>query len=205
MVKAPQAGRRPPRDDQHGGVVVAAVEDNRDPRRRGRVKVRFPWRSGERTGWARLAVPMAGDRVGTYFLPEVGDEVLVAFERGDPRRPYVLGSLWSAEARPPESNPRTRLIRSRNGHELRFFDGEPGVVELKLNDGRRLRLDDGGVALDDANGNRLEIDTGTGGLTIESAASLTIKSPRISIEAGATMEIKAAGTLTSKGGLVQIN
>ncbi len=117
MAKAPQAGGRPPKDVEHVGVVVAEVADNRDPRRRGRVKVRFRLRSGERTGWARLAVPMAGDRIGTYFLPEVGDEVLVAFERGDPRRPYVLGSLWSAGARPPETNRDKRndkrLIRSR--------------------------------------------------------------------------------------------
>ena len=84
------------------GVAVALVTRNSDPKRLGRVQVRFPWHIASMDShWARIAVPMAGN--GAVSVPEVGDEVLVAFERGDLRFPYVLGTLWNGKTKPPES------------------------------------------------------------------------------------------------------
>src|SRR5437868_3604561 len=88
------------------GVVVGVVTNNQgDPDGLGRVKVKFPWLSNEEESfWARVAAPMAGKERGFYFLPEVEDEVLVAFEQGDVRFPYVVGSLWNGKDAPPAKN-----------------------------------------------------------------------------------------------------
>ena len=87
------------------GVVVGIITDNNDPEELGRVRVSFPWR-GERdqSRWARVATLMAGNDRGTFFLPEVEDEVLVAFDRGDMNHPYVIGTLWNGVDTPPETN-----------------------------------------------------------------------------------------------------
>ena len=118
------------------GVALALVTQNKDPEGLGRVKLRFPWESQPReSDWARCAVPMAGKDRGTYFLPEIGDEVLVAFEREDMRFPYVLGALWNGQDKPPESNSNgqndRRVIKSRSGHKLTFDDGSQGQIELR--------------------------------------------------------------------------
>ncbi|ETX05496.1 MAG: hypothetical protein ETSY2_22635, partial [Candidatus Entotheonella gemina] len=87
------------------GMVVAGVTNNQDPEGLGRVKVKFPWLSDrDESHWARIAMPMAGPERGFYFLPEVDDEVLVAFEHGLIEWPYVLGALWNGKDTPPESN-----------------------------------------------------------------------------------------------------
>jgi uncharacterized protein involved in type VI secretion and phage assembly len=85
-------------DGRITGVVIGIVTNNQDPDRLGRVKVRFPWLSGgTESHWARVATPMAGNGRGLYFLPEVDDEVLVLFERGDVRFPFVIGALWNGK------------------------------------------------------------------------------------------------------------
>ena len=80
---------------QVNGIVIGLVTDLADPENLGRVRARYPYLGDEISDWARLVTPMAGKDRGVFFRPEVGDEVLVAFELGDVRRPYVLGSLWS--------------------------------------------------------------------------------------------------------------
>ncbi len=76
------------------GVYTGLVTNNQDPENRGRVKVKFPWlHASEESWWARVATFYAGKGRGSYFMPEVDDEVLVVFERGDFHHPYVVGSL----------------------------------------------------------------------------------------------------------------
>ena len=92
---------------------------------------------------------MAGDDRGTYFLPEVGDEVLVAAEDGDPSHLYVLGMLWNGKQKAAGDNGdgdnNTRLIKSRSGHTVRFNDdASKPEVEVKLADGKRILLDQDG-------------------------------------------------------------
>jgi hypothetical protein len=84
----------------HPAVATAVVVDIVDPEAAGRIKVRFPWLRDDAEMWARVALPLGGNRTGLWALPEVGDEVLVAFEHGDLRRPVVLGSLWNGQDRP---------------------------------------------------------------------------------------------------------
>jgi uncharacterized protein involved in type VI secretion and phage assembly len=153
---------------------------------------------------------MTGNEFGSFFLPEVGDEVVVGFECGVMTNPFIIGSLWSGRKPPPETNAdgnnNRRLIRTRSNHQLLFDDGDPPTVELKLSDGKHLKLDDQGVVLEDEQGNMLRIETNSGAITIESTGQLNLKSQMISIEAGASLEIKApSGTLTLQGAMVQIN
>ena len=192
------------------GVAVAVVTDNKDPDDLCRVKVRYPWHDRPRkTYWARLAVPMAGNDRGVVLVPEVGDEVLVAFERGDLRSPYVLGSLWNGKSKPPLANSDgkndKRIIKSRKGHKLLFDDGARGIVEVAHVDGRRVVFDDDGIRVEDAEGNRVEIDSASGKMTIKANGVLSIKAAAITIEATGSLDLKASATLTVRGALVNIN
>ena len=192
------------------GVAVAVVKENKDNSGLGRVKVSYPWHSQpQKSYWARVATPMAGKGRGIYFIPEVEDEVLVAFERGDLRFPYVVGSLWNGKDQAPQSNSDgrndIRQIKTRKGHTLTFNDGSKGLVQLDLNDGKKLAIDDDGISVDDGRGNSIVIRSNSGSITIQAAAKLAIKAPTISIEASGTLDVKSSGTLTLRGSLVKIN
>lgn len=84
------------------GLVRGIVVDVRDPEAAGRIKVKFPWLSREVETWARVSLPLGGNRTGLWALPEVNDEVVVGFEHGDVDRPIVIGSLWNG-GNPPTS------------------------------------------------------------------------------------------------------
>lgn len=121
------------------GVEVAFVTDNVDPLGLGRVRVTFPRLSGQpQSDWARVAVPAAGEGRGFCWVPEVQDEVLVAFERGEAARAYVVGCLWSGAQRPPLGEPPdagdVRRIRTRSGHVI-MMDDTPGRERLVIADG----------------------------------------------------------------------
>ena len=113
---------------QINGVVIALVTDVNDPTGQGKIKVRFPWMSDSEVGdnhqsdWIRIAAGMGGNNRGTFFMPEVNDEALVAFEHGDVRFPYVLGFLWNGQDHPPADHVRLRRIQSVNGHRISFID-----------------------------------------------------------------------------------
>jgi uncharacterized protein involved in type VI secretion and phage assembly len=192
------------------GVARGLVMDNRDPDGLGRVRVQLGWQEEGSGYWARTAAPMSGSGYGAWFLPEIGDEVLVGAEHGDPALLYVLGMLWNGKVKAPANNDdgknSLRLIKSRSGHQLLFDDteGKP-VLELKLADGKRVTLDKDGVAVDDAAGNTIVIKSSSAEIAVTSKAKLTFKSPQVAIEADGTLEIKSGGTLTLKGALVQIN
>jgi phage baseplate assembly protein V len=153
------------------GVYAARVLDVRDPKRLGRVRVKLSAKevSGLERRWARLATLMAGNGSGSWFVPDPGDEVLVAFEGGDVRKPFVVGALWNPSAKPPErmdaagQNPR-RVLRTKGGH--------------------RIALDDGGgkIEITDASGNSIVLDTA--GISITAAAKLKIAASTIEIDAG---------------------
>jgi len=196
-------------DGHAKGVAVALVTQNKDDDGLCRVKVRYPWHDKPRESyWARLAVPMAGDGRGTVFIPEVGDEVLVAFEREDLRFPYVLGALWNGQDKPPlandDGNNDKRIVKSRKHHYLLFDDGAQGVVELAHENGAVVRFTDNEIELKDSQGNQLKIEK-SGAITLQANTQLNIKAATISIEATGTLELKANATLTVRGALVNIN
>lgn len=191
------------------GVAVALVTQNKDECGLCRVKVRYPWHAKPRESyWARLAVPMAGAGRGTVFIPEVGDEVLVAFEREDLRFPYVLGALWNGEDKPPLANGDgkndKRIVKSRKKHYLLFDDGAQGIVELAHENGAVVRFTDNEIELKDSQGNQVKIEK-SGAITLQANTQLNIKAAAIAIEATGTLELKANATLTIRGALVNIN
>jgi uncharacterized protein involved in type VI secretion and phage assembly len=193
------------------GVSVGVVSQNKDPEGLGRVKVRFPWReNADESYWARVAVPMAGKGRGTWFLPEVGDEVLVACDTERIEHPYVIGCLWNGQDKPPTTNSDgrndLRMIHSRSGHEIVFDDGVQGRIDIHLSDNKRkVRLDQTGIEISDDSGNSIAITSTPGNIAIKSNVSISIESTTIDIKAKASMSLQASGTLTIKGALVMIN
>ena len=128
------------------GVVIGIVTNNKDPEGLGRIKVRFPTLSdADESWWARVAAIGAGATRGLNVLVEVNDEVLVAFEHGDVRRPIVLGGLWSKKNKPHEGGKETdtegvasRVWRSRTGHTVSMHDSStPGPVLRRHRPGRQ--------------------------------------------------------------------
>ncbi len=192
------------------GVAVALVTQNRDDDGLCRVKVSYPWHDKPRESyWARLATPMAGKDRGFLTIPEVNDEVLVAFEREDLRFPCVLGSLWNGKDKPPHNNDDgkndKRAFRSRKKHYLLFDDGSKGVVELSHEKGRKITFDDQGFTVQDEKGNTVKVNSDSGAMTIEAKGQLKIKAASITIEATSTLDVKANGMTTIKGATVNIN
>jgi uncharacterized protein involved in type VI secretion and phage assembly len=192
------------------GVSVAVVSSNEDDQGLGRVRVRFPWKQTEETYWARLAVPMAGKNRGTWFLPEVGDEVLVAADMENAEHLFVIGGLWNGKDTPPEKNTGgrndIRKIRSRSGHEVVFDDGQQGRIDIHLKDNKRtVRLDPEGIQIKDDSGNSIVIQSTPGNVTIKSKLKIAIEAPTIDIKASASMTLQASGTLSLQGALIRIN
>lgn len=128
------------------GVVTAQVVDRNDPEGQGRVKLSFPYLGGQNESyWAPVATPMSGGKTGVWFMPEVGTEVLAAFNQDDVAHPYVLGFLWNGQDAPPDSDPKNRIIVTPGGHTLRFEDtqGSEKII-LKSSSGQVITLDDSG-------------------------------------------------------------
>lgn len=176
------------------GVYPALVVDIKDPDSQGRVKIELPWSpdSGGATCelWARVATLMGGNNRGTWFIPDVDDEVLVAFEAGDARRPYVLGGLWNGKDKAPESmdgggNNYRKVIRSRNGVKV-TLDDQDGQEKLVLETpgGQTVTLKDGPGAVEivDSNGNSVKLETA--GITINASAKVTVQAGQVAVSAG---------------------
>lgn len=194
------------------GVVVGLVTNNTDPEGLGRVKVQFPWLNGlQESHWARIASLMAGKDRGTYFLPEVDDEVLVAFEHGDLRFPYILGALWNGKDTVPVANEdkknNIRMIKSRSGHTIRLDDTE-GQEKIEI--------------LDKTGKNSLVFDTAQNTITIAAEQDLILRAPKGNIELDAhtikltakesiqlnsqqAMDLKTNGMMNLKGSIINLN
>jgi uncharacterized protein involved in type VI secretion and phage assembly len=194
------------------GVVTGVVTNTDDPDSLARVKVSYPWLGDDaESPWARVVTPMAGGDRGFVSRPEVGDEVLLAFEHGDMRFPYVIGAMWNGVDGPPQhrgadADNNIRMIRSRSGHEIVFDDGARGRIEIHLKDDtRKVRLDPDGIEISDDKGNKIAIQSTSGAISIKSATKITIESATVEVKATASMTLQASGTLTIQGALVRIN
>jgi len=207
-----QLAMRPDDRARFYGVVVAIVTNNKDPENLHRVKVRFPWLAdSNESHWARVASPMAGGGRGAYFLPEVEDEVLVAFEHGSIDFPYVVGSLWNGKDAPPESNAdglnANRTLRSRSGHVIRFGDKD-GAESIEI--------------IDKTGANRIVVNSKDNTITVESRSDITISSRTgkltmnavgielnskagVKIQASANVDVQASALMNLKGSIIKLN
>ena len=206
LVSAGSNGNGPGGRQPIYGVVVAIVTNNDDPDKLGRVKLKFPWLSDDyESDWARLAQLGAGPSAGAVFLPEVNDEVLVAFEFGDVRRPYVVGSLYNGQDKPSLGDglvsggkvKRSGFV-SRKGHRLVFFDddGKSGIALLSSDNKVRVALKQTGPEI------HIYCE---GKVTIESQGDMKITSQaNVSIEAGAQLELKGQAVKVSGDAAVEV-
>jgi phage protein D len=190
------------------GVVIAQVTDVNDPDRLGRVKLTFPWLSDSYvTDWARTVGAGAGPDRGAVVLPEVNDEVLVAFEQGDVSRPFVIGGLWNGVDRPPLGDGlidgstgavKRRGFVSKKAGALIFFDDDADEGIALMTGDRKYR-----IAL---NATKTTIHvTSDGKVEISGAQDVTIKAgTNLELEAGASLKLKGANVSISGDGPVQV-
>jgi uncharacterized protein involved in type VI secretion and phage assembly len=153
---------------QINGVVIGLVTNVQDPTHNGRIKVRFPWLDDQHeTDWIRIATMMSGNGRGSFFMPEVDDEVLVAFDHGDVRFPYVVGFMWNGKDATPSPDPHLRILKSVNGHEIGLYD--PAVAQG----------DRGHIQIKDAHGNVIELANAR--ITITGVSLVEINAPQVVI------------------------
>lgn len=171
---------------QGWGIAIGLVTNTKDPEGLGRVKVKFPWLADtEESTWARIARPQ-----GFVCLPEINDEVLVAFEHGDIHYPYVLGTLWNGRDKPPGQNVvgsdgkvNQRIIRSRSGHEI-ILDDSSGKERIIIRDKTR----ENQVVIDSAQ-NAMSIKA-RGRLSLEANGEISIKGRNVVIDGGPKVDVK---------------
>jgi uncharacterized protein involved in type VI secretion and phage assembly len=192
-------------------VVPGVVTNNQDPDNLGRVKVSFPWLTeGEESAWARLVTPVAGAQRGLFWLPEVGDEVLLAFEHGDPGRPYVLGGLWNGADTPPTDagdGRDVRVLKSRSGHLIRLDDSD-GAEKIEIVD----KSGDNTIVVDTAantitltSGKDIQLKASKGKILLDAQEIQVKSSADTKVEASGSLTVQASGSLTVKGSTVMIN
>lgn len=199
---APAAGSRKRADDAWVGVVPAIVTNNKDEQAMGRVKVKFPWLDDNlESDWARISGVGAGQARGLFWLPEVQDEVLVAFEHGDFGRPYVVGGLWNGQDAPPETTAaavqngkvHTRTLKTRTGHMIRFVDDDMSDQYIEIMDAASETL----IKLDTKS--RAVTITASGDITLEAGGNITLEARRsIMLSAGSNIELEASA-ISAKG------
>lgn len=195
----PAAGLMPAVSGLQMGVVTALEGD---PEGEDRIKIKLPLVSAEDEGtWARLATLDAGQERGTYFRPEIEDEVVVGFLNDDPRHPVVLGMCHSSAKPAPETAKDDNHLKGYVSREkMKFtFDDEKKVITLETPGGNKLTLsdEDKGIILEDQNGNKITLDDK--GISIESAKEITIKATKDLKAEGMNVELKAQTAFKAEG------
>jgi uncharacterized protein involved in type VI secretion and phage assembly len=185
------------------GVVVGLVTNVKDPDDQGRIKVQYNWLGDQiESYWMRVASVSAGQNRGILYLPEVGDEVLIAFEHGDIQSPVVIGSLWNGQNPAPEKNSTLvasdgtvsqRIIKSRTGHMVILDDSSnsPGITLVDKTGNNKVTID--------SKNNAMKIEA-NGDLTIDIKGKITIKGRELKIESQTSAEIKSSSTMKIDGG-----
>jgi phage protein D/phage baseplate assembly protein gpV len=209
------------------GVAIAQVSDARDPQHQGRVKLTFPWLSDDYVSdWARTVHTGAGKDRGFFVLPEVGDEVLVAFEQGDVRRPYVVGGLFNG-VDTPRPGPiddvdggsgaiNRRSLVSRRGHRIDLLDqdGRKEGIALATGDGKHtFTLDamgsavtlhsDGSVTIEAKNG--VTVDAGSSSLKLTGGDVSITATTGLTLDGGPSVKVNASGQVAVSGGVIRLN
>ncbi len=202
-------------------MLVGIVTNNQDPDKLGRVKVKFPTLTeADESNWARVVGVGAGANRGFDCLPEVDDEVLVAFEHGDIHRPYVIGGVWNGTDAPPTvvtdsvvgGKVRLRTFKTRVGHQLQFVEEDKGAVKkgvyLNTIDGHNLQLDDSSKVISLTSTGDITVKTGTSGtaenLTINAANMTLTATTKITLEVGSNKIVISNTGVVIEGAQVQI-
>lgn len=203
--------------DRWPGVVIAVVTNTDDPNNWGRVKVKFPWMTDDaESNWARVVGIGAGPEAGLFAMPDVDDEVLVAFAHGNFGQPFVLGGLWNGQYDiPPEAagaasgeKPLVRTWHSRSGHWIATYDNADDKVEIVTAGGHQLTLDDANrkITITSNGGHTVTLDDSGNKITIESSNEVEIKATgNLKLEAGGNMDLQASGQVNVSGAMINLN
>jgi uncharacterized protein involved in type VI secretion and phage assembly len=216
---------------EYRGVVVALVTNNRSPDG-AMVKVKYPWLpDGPESGWARLATPMTGNGRGFYWLPEVNDEVLVAFEHGDINRPYVIGGVWNGQDQPPASasdvvgpdgKVNKRIVKSRLGHVITIDDSDdsPSISIVDKTGSNQLTLDSNSNSLKVSvrgdivfhadnkitfSGGEIALSSNRTGVSLEAQTELKLKGMQASMNADTQLKLSSPMTDMEGTGIVSVH
>lgn len=207
-------------------LLVGIVTDNKDPKGWGRVKVKFPTLTEDHaSNWARVVAPGAGHTRGIYWLPEINDEVLVAFEHGDMHRPYVIGGVWNGTDPTPRTigdtvvggKVRLRVSKTRYGHQAWFVDEDKGsekrgyYIQTGTPPGHWFRLNDTEkfAEIETKGLHKLRLDDSNKTISMTSTGDIQIKAGRtgmannISVNAS-VIEITGTTKITLKVGANKI-
>jgi phage baseplate assembly protein V len=149
---------------EEGIVTSVAQEISKE----GRIMVKLVRRDDQTELECRMCNSYAGNNYGFFFVPEVGDEVLVAFIQGDMRLPIILGGLYNGKDKPPAEHPRVRRLQSVNGHRISFIDATESHGSK------------GALVIEDAHGNVITMSNGK--IVMKSVAVLEIDAPLISLQ-----------------------
>jgi uncharacterized protein involved in type VI secretion and phage assembly len=180
------------------GVVVGEVKSLDDPQNEGRVQVDFSWMPGKnRSFWAPVATLMAGDKRGSWFMPEIGDEVLVAFDQGDVQHPYIIGFLWNGQDKPPRTDLAQRTIQTVSGHFLEFDDTDGGEsISMKWKGGDpSITMESSKLSLKFDSSNFIEI----------SSDGITIRGAALSINGQSSVSMESTGEVSIQGSMIKLN
>jgi phage protein D/phage baseplate assembly protein gpV len=192
------------------GVVIGIVTNNKDPDMGGRVRLKFPWLDDAyESDWARMATPMAGPSRGFCWLPEVDDEVLVAFEHGDINHPYVIGAVWNGRDKPPRTSGEMvgadgkvnlRVIHSRSGHTVTIDDtqGSENISIVDKTGKNSIKLHSPSNTLTVAVDGNMVFQASRGNIAVK-AKSVTIQATDDLKMDGRSITTQATQALTLKG------
>jgi uncharacterized protein involved in type VI secretion and phage assembly len=207
-------------DSNRYGVEIGVVTNVQDPQQLGRVKVQIPrLPTGPESTWARVAQPAAGAGRGFYWLPEVGDEVLIAFELGQANCPVVIGALWNGKDKPMsgayQSDNSTRMIQTKSGHKVVLSDksGDEKIVIADKSGKRTITFDvkNKKFVVEDAEGDiemhaKKKIVLECEDLEIKTSKTTKIDvGDKFTLNVSADATIKADGKLQIKATRVNIN
>jgi phage baseplate assembly protein gpV len=182
------------------GVAIGIVKSLDDPEGEGRIQVEFPWLSDKhQSAWAPIATLMAGKERGSYFMPEIDDEVLAAFEHGDISHPFIIGFLWNGIDKQPNSdiNPSVRRIKTVSGHIIDFDDNagserifvktsqgheiemkdSPGSITIKTKGEHVIKMEDtpGSISIETKGKHVIKMEDTPGSISIETKGKQTVK------------------------------
>ncbi|MCB0855771.1 MAG: hypothetical protein KDD63_26300, partial [Bacteroidetes bacterium] len=163
--------RRPWADAQLG-----VVTENNDPEKQGRVRVQLKWQKEGTTPWMHYATNHAFSDRGVYFVPEIGDEVIVGFVHGNPEQPYMIGANYHGGAKPEWADPDNnyKAIKTRSGHTI-LLDDKDGNESITILD---------------KSGNKIYLDTKASSITITAPETMTLNCKNMRINVDEDMEVK---------------
>jgi Rhs element Vgr protein len=201
---APASGLMP---GIQGLQVGKVVKINEDPDKENKIQVEIPLLNGEKNNvWARLASFWASSTYGAFFIPDVGDEVVLGFFNDNPNNAVVLGSLYSSKIAPSTAMTAENYTRSlvTKSKLIMKFDEEKKVITFETPGKNIIEINDDekSIKLTDQNSNKIVMSDS--GITIESAQSLTLKAKtEVEISAGTNVSIKAGGNVNLKGANIE--